>query len=415
MAAGGIALGLATLTRPAVIYYAPAMVAFFAWRALHRPVSERPQEWRLAALHGLAFALVAVWIARNAVSFGFPAVATGAGAALFFGVNPLVDGFDPQYFGMNYDTGGVHPDLTHLSIDSDRILRAVAAIQFFDTPLPVLLGMFARKTAAFIFVTTAETSGESILLQREWRILLVAGAAAAFAFHRRSILVATLGALVLYMLVAHMPALYHHRYSVGALDLPLSLLAAIGFVEALKSVARTLPALAIAGLALVAGYVDASVTGPHAPKPERIPHLIRWQSEVKLARRLEPGQAVVEIAIPKEAGTPPWDLSLLQLVLSVAPETRGAGCASFWLQFRGEEEAAYNPGRAVRIAVPAGSRPRTLNIGTTVPLVLDRAGTVRLTFDCRGPATLSIASAAVISPTRHLHYRDLYLERQAGS
>ncbi|HEX7559274.1 MAG TPA: glycosyltransferase family 39 protein, partial [Usitatibacter sp.] len=80
--AGGIALALATLTRPAIMYFAPVMVVVFL----------AMKERRLAAMHAIALAGAALWILRNAITFGFPAVATGAGAALFLGVNPLVNG-----------------------------------------------------------------------------------------------------------------------------------------------------------------------------------------------------------------------------------------------------------------------------------------------------------------------------------
>ena len=413
VAAGGLALALATLTRPAVMYFAPLLIVVFAFTKL----APAPQRARLVAMHALALAIVALWIARNAIAFGFPAIATGAGAALYFGVNPLVDGFEPAYFGMNYDSGLAQDSTSHLSIHADRRLRAIALTELGDTPPAVIAEMFARKTFAFLFVSSAESSGEPVAWLRSWRIVLVVLAAVAVIRRRGSPLVAALGLLVAYMLAVHMPVFYNHRYSVGAIDFPLTLLAAIGAVEAAKSARMGAVALTAATFALGLGLVDAARAGPLSPKPERIPHEVMWLHDVGSSFPVGPGQGPIDIPIEKDPRTPVWDLSMLQVDLAITDIAKGGGCAAMTVRFRPTGEDRFADGRSVRIPLPAQSGPpssrgQRITIGSTIPLALDRAGVVRLELECDSPATAEIGTMAVIAPRREIFYRDRYLERE---
>src|SRR5258708_3314015 len=232
---GAIALALATLTRPALMFFPLMGAAFFAWQAGRVHDEERRSVLSLALLHLVALAGVAAWIARNAIEFGFPSVSAGAGNALFLGINPLVDGFDPVYYGLSFDDGAVTMGVGPLSIEGDRLLRRVALLELADIPFPVLLEMGVRKTLAFVFVTDWEPH---VVRLRAWRMVLAVFATGALFFERRSLVVQALAIFVAYMLAVHLPLLYHHRYSVGAIDLPLALLAAIRLAVALDSPRR---------------------------------------------------------------------------------------------------------------------------------------------------------------------------------
>lgn len=414
IAIGAIALALATLTRPAVMYFAPLMAAVFAWRAFrHRGRTDA----RLAMLHVAALALVALWIVRNAMAFGFPGVATGAGAALFFGVNPLVDGFDPRYFGMDYDSGAVHPDMSHLSIEADRILRGVALLELRDTPVAIVAEMFVRKAGAFLLVTSAEPSGEPLALLRAWRILLVVLAAVALLRAWRSTIVLALAALAGYMVAVHLPVVYHHRYSVGAVDLPLTLLAAIGLAEAMRNTKWMAFTLAAAIVGVGFGLLDAARAAPRSPRPERVPHDVAWLRNVDERIVLRPGAAAIEIPVDKDPATGPWQLSIVAIDLSLQPEGKGAGCTAMRLRYRPASEATFGEQRVTRVPLAPGAGRRTLVIGAAIPVRLSGTGVVRLEFDCASPATLEVGTMAVIDPRRAGYYRDLYRERQkrAGS
>ena len=418
--AGGVALGLATLTRPAVMYFAPLMVAVFAFTKLALPDEKSRGQairGRLVAMHAIALGITVLWIVRNAIAFGFPAIATGAGAALYFGVNPLVDGFEPAYFGMNYDSGLAQDSASHLSIHADRRLRAIALTQLADTPPAVVAEMFARKAFAFLFVSSAESSGEPLVWMRAWRVALAVLAIVAVATRRKSVGVATLAILVAYMLAVHMPVFYNHRYSVGAIDIPLTLLAAIGAVEAARNARTAAVALAALAFALGLALLDVARAGPLSPKPERIPHEVMWLADVGRSFPVGPGRAPVDIAIAKDPSTPPWDLSMLQLDLAITDVDKGGGCEAMTVRFRTADQRDFAPGRSVRIVLPAeiGSRRasgKRLTIGSTIPLVIDREGTVRLELECASPATAEIGTMAIIAPRREIFYRDRFLERE---
>lgn len=405
--AGGVALGLATLTRPAAMYFAPLMGVLFAFTRL-APAEARA---RLVVMHAIALGITVMWIARNAMVFDFPAIATGAGAALYFGVNPLVDGFEPAYFGMNYDSGLAQDSASHLSIHADRRLRGIALAELADTPLAVVAEMVARKTFAFLFVSSAESSGEPLAWLRAWRVALVVLAVVAIAARRKSTVVASLAIMVAYMMAVHAPVFYNHRYSVGAIEIPLTLLAAVGAVEAARSAkiaAATVMALA---LALGLGLVDVARAGPLGPKPARIPHEVMWLADLGSAFPIGPGAAPIDIAVTKDPRSPPWDLSMLQLDLAIAKGAKGGACHAMTVRFRPSSLASFPPGRSVRIPLP-GDSPGRMTIGSTVPLALDGAGTVRLEFECDSPASAEIGTMAVIAPRREIFYRDRFLERE---
>ena len=414
--AGGVALGLATLTRPVVMYFAPLMIAVFAFTPDRRSPGQAIGH-RLMVMHVIALALTAMWILRNAVTFEFPAIATGAGAALYFGVNPLVDGFEPAYFGMNYDSGVAQDGASHLSIHADRRLRAIALTELADTPGVVIAEMFARKSIAFLFVSSAEASGEPLAWLRSWRVVLAVLAIVAVVARRRNLTVAALAILVAYMVAVHLPVFYNHRYSVGAIDLPLTLLAAVGAVEAARSARTAAVALAAMAFALGLGLVDVARAGPLAPKPERIPYEVMWLAQVGSSFGVGPGRDPIDIPVAKRPGTPPWDLSMLQVDLAIKDAGKGGGCDAMTVRFKTPDQQDFPAGRSVRVFLPAEIGPRPspgnrISIGSTIPLHLDREGTLRLEFHCSSPATAEIGTMAVIAPRREIFYRDRFLERE---
>ena len=398
--AGGIAMALATLFRPATMYFVPLAMVFFAWR----------RRWPLAALHGVAAIGIGLWVLRNAIVFGFPTVAAGAGGALYFGVNPLVDGFDPPYYGLQFDSGLAQDSDSHLSIHSDRVLGGIAMTELLDTPLAVLARMFAHKLFAFLFVTSAETSGEPIAWLRTWRVALLVLAAAGLYSHRKSVFAMTVAAFVAYMVAVHIPVLYTHRYSVSAIDYPLSLLAALGLASFAHDARLATLALAAIVVGVGIGLVDASAAGPLAPHPERIPHEVVWLADVEGGGVVAPDTSI-DITFTKSDKSPPWDLSMVQVDLSARAEKPGA-CAAMVVRFRKAAEEKFAPERFVRVALAQDAAMHRYTIGSTVPLGLDGAGTLRLQPQCNSAAQVKVGTVAVIAPRRELHYRDRYRERR---
>jgi hypothetical protein len=409
---GGVALALATLTRPAVMYFAPVMVIVFL------VLKER----RLAAMHGIALAGSALWIARNALSFGFPAVSTGAGTALFLGINPLVDGYYPAYFGLMYDQGAAAPDISNLSIEADRTLRAIALVELRDTPLAIIAEMAARKTIAFLFVSSAEISHEPLALLRSWRIALVILACVAIAYRGRSRIVIALAALVAYMLLAHMPVVYSLRYSVGAIDIPLTLLAAIGLAEAAATPARIAAVSIAATIGIGAGLLLLE-PGRGSPRIERAPFQLIWSGDVRQVDELHlentvrtgpatfslsPG-AALELAVTNAPLFHPWDMSMATLEVAITPAPRTAGCQAMRLRYRKPDEARFAEEHVTRAALKADGQMRRITIGA-VPLAMNHEGVLRIEFECAFPATLEMGTISIAAPRRATYYRERYLK-----
>ena len=412
IAAGGIALALATLTRPAIMYFAPVMVVVFL----------AMKERRLAAMHAIVLAGTALWILRNAITFGFPAVATGAGAALFLGVNPLVDGFDPVFFGLMYDEGAAARDMSHLSLVGDRILRGVAVVELRDTPLTVLAEMFARKAAALLFFTSVEDSVSPVALVRSWRIVLIVFAVAAVMFRARSRVVLSLAALVAYMLLVHLPVLYHPRYSVGSIDIALTLLAAIGIAESFARPGRLAAATVAATLGVGAGLLVLE-PGLGSPRIERTPSQLIWSRDARQLDHLRlenlvltgpatfalaPG-AAMELTVSGAPLFHPWDISMATFEIAVTPAAKTTGCQAMRLRYRKPEEERFAPEHVARVALRSDGRMHRITVGAA-PLAMNHEGLLRIEFECAFPATLEMGTISIAAPRRATYYRELYLK-----
>ncbi|HEX4763032.1 MAG TPA: glycosyltransferase family 39 protein, partial [Usitatibacter sp.] len=270
LALGAVALAAAPLSRPALTLFAPiAAVACTAW-ALLAPQARRALAWRLAALHGLAVLGPLAWIVHNQLVHGVPSVANGLGGALWLGIDPMVDGFDPLYFGLDFDTGGIARDIPHLSSAGDRILRGGALLQLHDLPLAVIAQMMLRKLAAFLTVTSMEPS-IFVAPHRAWRLAVLVLGASGLAWQRRSVFAWALAAYAAYMTAAHLPLLYNHRYSIGALDLPLALLAGIAIAELARERRRALVAGCLTTAVVAAGIAMLARAAPGSPHVEMAP------------------------------------------------------------------------------------------------------------------------------------------------
>ena len=422
--AGAFALSVATLTRSSVQLLAPALLLVFLLRASRARPEARPIEWRLAAMHGLAPLLPLFWIVHNQAAFGLASIATGSGAALWLGADPMTYGFDPVYFGMDYDVGAVARDVSHLSLEGDRILRGAAILELRDIPLPVLAEMFARKAAAFLTVGSVELSANLVSL-RAWRVALLVPAVAAVAWQWRSRLVFVLAACVLYMVAIHLPALYHHRYSVGAIDLPLAMLASVGLAQAARS-ARRAGALAVTViLAVGLGLSQLGEAGPGSPRVDRAPGELLFSQDmsslpitaVSGARTLAPGRFSVEpgatLDIPVSLKSPyAGDYTATVLGIGITSSRGHPGCDAMRLRFRYIAEALFAPNRVVRVRLAPDVGLRAVIVGTTQPLHLNADGVLRLEFECSYPATLELGRITVIAPRRAFVYHDRWLEQR---
>lgn len=402
----GLALGLSLLTRPTYLYFAPVVLAaaFVAWWSRRVPEPEAARG--IAIAHALALAIAFLVIARNAIFFGYPAIATGAGAALFLGSNPMTDGYDAYYVGLLLDDGAATAGKGHLSIESDRLLRGIATLALADMPFFDLAAMYARKLGAFLFVTQAETQGMPDVL-RAWRIALLVFAAYGWWHIRIAAIRWLLGAAFIYQVLGHMPLLYTFRYSVSAIDLPLAIMAGVGVAQALLRFRRLVVLGLVSAAGIGIGVAFARLGEPPSPHVERAPYAQFWKAKFEpplTAAREQP--AVIEVR--DAPGLHPWDNSILDLMVSAKNEG-AAHCRGFKLQYRRNGEAHFKG--VLHRRVDTDGELRRYSIGSRLPLELYAEGTLRIEADCDPGAALRVHGARIATGRFATFYRDRYLGR----
>lgn len=223
----GLALTAATLTRATYMYWLPfATVAFCAAGYFLRD-DRRLAATRIAVVHLLATLLVGVYVVKQYETFGEPMVATGSGAALYFGSNPVLSGYEPPYFGLTHDEAIVTHDLGHLSLEGNRRLMAVAKTMLATLPAQVLAELYVQKLGAVLFFSRAHLQRQ-VLNDRAWRIALVVLAILGVWAGRRQPMVWLIAGAAAYQCAVHVPVLYNPRYSISALDVLLVMLSAQG-------------------------------------------------------------------------------------------------------------------------------------------------------------------------------------------
>lgn len=305
----GTALGAATLTRATYMYWLPfAAIAFFvASRRFQGP--QRAATVRIAAVHLVALTLVGAYMVRQDRVFDRPMIATGTGAALYFGSNPVLSGYEPPYFGLFHDESTVTDDLGHLSLEGDRRLMAVAQTMLRETPFPVLMHMYVQKLGAVLFFSRAHLD-RYVMNDRGWRVVLVMLACLGAWGARRHPVVWLLAGAAAYQCAVHVPVLYNPRYNISALGILFVLLGAQGVAWLWHQRSRG-KALTAGGAAIFAGIAlgayhqrtsappmpDLSLAHPvllqraHADAVKTI----GWDGDPFTAEaRMEAGEAVLE-------------------------------------------------------------------------------------------------------------------------
>lgn len=399
---GGLALGMAVLTRPTYTYFPPIAIVAAGWAL--RAVTDDGIRKRLtgvALCHAIAMAMALVAIARNAILFGYPSISTGAGAALFFGSNPATLGYDFGYLGLVFDDGSVTLGKHHLSVEADRLLRGVALTALGDTSIPGVARLYAEKLAAFLFVTSAETTANPELL-RAWRVGLLGFAgvgwlALAAPFHR-----ALFAAVLAYQVLIHLPLMYNFRYSVDALDVPLVLLAGAGLASSFSSWRRACTVAALIGTAVSVGVVISRLQGDPMPHPGRTAHFPVWQTQFNPPRA---GQ-VIEARIVDAPRLFGWDHVVLTLEASLAGP-KGGRCRSIAVSFRRDGQSTFSAPVVRRVALGGQVAPVTL--AGRVPLGIVAEGEVRIVPDCEPGVSFLLHAMRVDSIRFASYYRERYL------
>jgi 4-amino-4-deoxy-L-arabinose transferase and related glycosyltransferases of PMT family len=227
VAIAGFALTALTLTRATLMYWIPAISLFSIAAYLLPSIAGRHIPWlRIALIHCIALACIGAYVARNANEFGKPVIAAGAGAALYFGNLSPTHGQEPPYFGLIHDQGFITKDTDQLTLKGDERLKSVVNTILTDRPFLDTAKLYFEKAGSILFFSKSHLR---TYFERIWRILLIVMGLAGAWFGRKQPIVLLVSAVVVYMLAVHIPVLYNQRYSVGALDVELMLLAGIGF------------------------------------------------------------------------------------------------------------------------------------------------------------------------------------------
>jgi 4-amino-4-deoxy-L-arabinose transferase-like glycosyltransferase len=382
LAVAAVALGLATLTRGSLFYLLPVLVVLFAWK----------RERAATVAHLVALALPVAFIVKNMALFSFPFFATGSGNALYLGLHPVTGGYDPLYFGLLFDTGSVTQNPSPLLLESERLMSGIARMMILDTPLPQLAAIYGQKLGAFVFVSNVASDGD--LSMRLWRIASLVLAAVGFAAVGSTLLRWVLATTLAYLVAVHVPVLYEHRYSVGALDLWLALLAGVGVAELFQRRDRT--QLGWVALATAAGFAVGlwAWFGPEA----RI-DVLRARNALVWEVRNVRGYGRMEIPVPQAPLFHPW--SNFALVMDMA-----SACDTVRLSYKRDAEAAFSP--VVVHRVQGDSKVRRYQFGATTPLGLHAAGRLRI----EAPCAMEIPRLAVYTPQAGTEMREKYLGRK---
>ena len=423
---GGIFFGLSILTRGSIYYFTFVVLVVSGIALLRTNLLERRSWQSIFLMHLIALILPLIFIAKNWLLFDFPFFATGAGNALYFGSHPLVNGYELPYYGLGYDEGAISGEHDHLSVMGDRLLKGVAITMLGERPLAELLAAYTQKTGAFIFISKAVLA-DSIWNARTLRIVeLVLSTVGLIAIKHRFLQLLIAG-LLAYQIAVHIPVLYTHRYSVGAIDMWLVLLSGIGIAALIKLRSRAwysiIVTIAVSGV--VAGEAHRKYSSPLTPEIAKVPHEVIWQ---RLGTDLSPiGNVGFTPTTPGNfllAGEPnSLDIPVrgvsqldqtgnyvLGLKMGFAAEN-GKSCKYFRVLYKRLVDPGFSNNQSARLRIQDAGQMHTYNIGATLALALISDGDIRLTVECPAGTNLRIDEVSIAEPTVAKTYKQIYLSR----
>lgn len=423
---GGITFGLAILTRGSFYYFLYVAIAAAGMLMLRTDGEPRRMWQSILLMHLVALSFPSIFIVKNWLLFGYPFFATGAGNALYFGSHPLVNGYELPYYGLGYDEGAVTMEHDHLSVIGDRLLKGVALTMLGERPWTDLLAAYTQKSGAFIFVSKAVLP-DTIWNIRSLRIMEVALGVIGLLSIRQRLIQILIGGILTYQIAVHVPLLYAHRYSVGAIDLWLVILAGIGLATILKkrSLSKVIAASLMIFIAVAIGELHRKYSKPLSPEITKVPHQVIWQQD---GRNLAPigntGFMLVERGKYRLSGEPnALDISVrgvhqlnqtgnyvLSLRLAVMTGTE-SHCKKFRVLYKRLVDTGFTDSQSVRLRIENNGEMYDYNIGATLPLALISDGDIRLSFECPSNTNVVIDNMAISEPQVAGTYRQLYLSR----
>lgn len=438
MLLGGIALLLSILTRATYLYWIAAAIAaclVMVWKC-QSPL--RRIAFQLMFVHLIAGVGSVAYIAYNKVVFNLPMVATGSGAALYFGVNPAVNGYEPPYFGLLHDHFHALVDVgDHLSITGDRLLSQMAKAELMDMPPEVLTAMLFQKIGATLFFSRSELASDAraslhfsdsifdgkVGNPRAWRVFLIVLCVVAIWHYRRRPFLWLLGGILSYQIAIMSLVMYNKRYAIGAVDLPLTLLAGMG-IQAIWDARLRVRMVVVCGavmlLGILLGHWHQYYTRPLMPDLRHVPNRtiasaqpgdLQWAGMdgnpfASAGARTTAQDAMViwgPLVFPKLGGIP---------IVQFRAQTYSTSCHSISLDYVRLDGQI----KSISMDLSHMKSPQIISIGT---LGLDGfepdSGILRIRMGCPVGSLLELSDLTLNVINRGLYYRDLVMQRQVDA
>ncbi|MDP1679352.1 MAG: glycosyltransferase family 39 protein [Candidatus Nitrotoga sp.] len=429
----GIACGLMILTRGTYIYFLYAILVitlFMSWKGSMQQTGRQ-----LFAAHLLALLFPLLFIVKNWIVFGYPGLATGVGTALYFGSHPLTDGYEAPYFSLGYDIGAVTQGLDYLSIKGDSLLKGVAILMLKQQTIPHILAVYFQKTFAFIFTTKAVLP-DTVWNLRSLRIFEVILAVPGLLSLRPRLMRWFLGGALVYQIFVHIPMLYNPRYSVGALEIPLILLASIGFTHLLtgwKHQHRPILRLALVFIfiiaAITAGELHRHYSQALMPDILSVPHVKVYQWPKKALATLT-GSGVVaqgngayrntekqwslDIPIPELALSKNEEYYVYSINMTAQTNRFGQSCGLGAVYFRAVDEPEFIEPRSLHFRIVSNGEPHYYHFSATYglsPIFPTKAGLLRVAGRCPRDSQIQLDNIVLSASRVAQTYRYLYLNQ----
>ncbi len=409
---GGLALAAATLTRATWLYWLPAAaLAGIGISMLCRGRVRRIFQC-FAVVHLIALVLVGGFVLRQSGDFGRPMIATGSGAALYFGSNVVLHGYEPPFFGLAHDEFTVTDHLGHLSLEGDRRLMAVTRTALLNTPSAELFHLYAQKLGAILFFSRAELP-RHLFNDRAMRVLLLVFAAVALVAGRRKPLIWLLAGAAAYQCAVHIPVMYNPRYSASALDPPLTLLAAIGFGllirrEEKRRYAALGGALFLVALGIGFGAWHQRFSEPLMPEISAGPHRLVQLAELtdlkvdgsdenpfKKPALIPDGHLIVD-----------WNPAAMKLskiaVLNLSVQYFEGQCSTLWMVYTEPTGAS----RAAKVRLDGLGEHQDIAWGMNAVRLPDHTGRLQLKFECSPGTIMQFGELAIYNVSLGGFYRE---------
>jgi len=429
----GIACGLMILTRGTYIYFlyvTLVITLFMSWKGYMQQTGRQ-----LFAAHFIALLFPLLFIVKNWIVLGYPGLATGVGAALYFGSHPLTDGYEAPYFLLGYDIGAVTHELDNLSIKGDSLLKGVAILMLKQQTFSHILAVYFQKTFAFIFTTKAVLP-DTIWNLRSLRIVEVILAVPGLLSLRPLLMRWFLGGALVYQILVHIPMLYNPRYSVGALEIPLILLASIGFTNLLtgwkhqhRPILRFALVLIFIIAAITAGELHRHYSQALMPDILSVPHVEVYQWPKKTLATLT-GNGVVpqgngayrntekqwslDIPIPELALSKNEEYYVYSINMTTQTNRFGRRCGLGTVYFKTVDEPEFVEPKSLHFRIVSNGEPHYYHFSATYglsPIFPTKAGFLRVAGRCPRDSQIQLDNIVLSLSRVAQTYRNLYLNQ----